>query len=277
MAQAPNPFEQQQPIPGVQKIIAVASGKGGVGKSTVATSLAVAMAQAGYRVGLLDADIYGPSIPRMMGALGARPEVDQNRKIQPIERYGIKLMSIGFLIDENAAVVWRGPMLFKAMDQFFRDVAWGELDFLFVDLPPGTGDIQLSLAQKVPVAGAVCVSTPQDVALMDVKKSIDMFHRVSVPLLGLVENMAYMLTPSGERIQLFPKGQLDRYLEESGLEKLGEIPFQTGLSQGGEIGIPLVKSKPDSFEAKAFAKVAARVREKLGVAASSVATPAELL
>ena len=275
MAQAPNPFEQQQPIPGVDKIIAIASGKGGVGKSTVASSLAVTLARLGYRVGLLDADIYGPSIPRLMGALGQRPEVAQNRKIQPIERFGIKLMSIGFLIEENSAVVWRGPMLFKAMDQFFRDVAWGELDFLLVDLPPGTGDIQLSLAQKVPVAGAVVVSTPQDVALMDVKKSIDMFNRVSVPLLGLVENMAYLITPQGERMQLFPKGQLESYLSMSGIEKLGEVPFQPALGVGGEIGIPMVKSQPEAPESKAFELIAKRIAEKLGAEAAQ-ARSAEL-
>ena len=184
-----SPFDQQQAIPGVKHIIAVSSGKGGVGKSTVATNLATALGQKN-KVGLLDADIYGPSIPRMLGSLNQKPAINKEQKIEPLLRYGIKLMSIGFLIDESSAVVWRGPMLFKAMDQFLRDVSWGDLDYLVVDLPPGTGDVQLSLAQKVPVSGAVMVSTPQNVSLTDVKRAVDMFNRVGIRMLGLVENMA---------------------------------------------------------------------------------------
>lgn len=254
---APNPFEQQRPIPGIKKVIAISSGKGGVGKSTVATNLALALAKTGARVGLLDADIYGPSIPRMLGTLHQKVEIGDDKKLQPLERFGIKLMSIGFLIDEDLAVVWRGPMLFKAMDQFLRDVNWGELDYLLVDLPPGTGDIQLSLAQKVPVAGAVAVTTPQDVALSDVKKAIDMWMRVSTPLLGVIENMSYFIPPgSTEKLQLFPKGSIDRYLQENGIAKLGEIPFHPNVGLGGEAGIPVVESDPTSSESQAFKGIA---------------------
>lgn len=256
MAQPPNPFEQQQPIPNVKHIIAVSSGKGGVGKSTVSTNLALALSKK-FKVGLLDADIYGPSIPRMLGALNQKPELNADQKLMPIVRYGMKLMSIGFLIDDQAAVVWRGPMLFKAMDQFLRDVDWGELDYLIVDLPPGTGDIQLSLAQKVPIAGAIAVTTPQNVALVDVKRALDMWNRVSVPILGVVENMSYMLNPvNGEKIQLFPKGELDAYVDAKKLKKLAQIPFNPSVSLGSEAGVPIVESHPTSPEAKALFELA---------------------
>ena len=259
---APNPFDSQQPIPGVHQVIAVSSGKGGVGKSTVAVNLAIALAKQGRKVGLLDADIYGPSLPRMMGTLNQKVEIGDDKKLKPIERFGIKLMSIGYLIDEDLAVVWRGPMLFKAMDQFLRDVAWGELDYLLVDLPPGTGDIQLSLAQKVPVAGAVAVSTPQDVALADVKKAIDMWSRVGVPMLGVVENMSWFVPPgSTERMQLFPKGNLEQFLRERGIKKLGEVPFTTKVAIGGEAGIPVSESDPQSEESKAFREIALKIAE----------------
>ncbi len=259
----PNPFDQQKPIPNVKHIIAVSSGKGGVGKSTVATNLALALSKTS-KVGLLDADIYGPSIPRMMGAMNQKPDISPEQKLMPLIRFGMKLMSIGFIIEENAAVVWRGPMLFKAMDQFLRDVQWGELDYLIVDLPPGTGDIQLSLAQKVPVAGAVIVSTPQNIALIDAKKAIDMWSRVSVPITGVIENMAYMLTPgSGERVQLFPKGEMDQYLDAKKIEKLGEIPFHPTVSMTGEAGIPIVESHPESAEAKAIFAIARKIQSKL--------------
>jgi ATP-binding protein involved in chromosome partitioning len=255
-----NPFDQQRPIPGVKRILAVSSGKGGVGKSTVATNLALALSKRGLKVGLLDADIYGPSLPRMTGTLQQKVALGEDKMLQPLERYGLKLMSIGYLVDEDLAVVWRGPMLFKAMDQFLREVAWGKLDLLLVDLPPGTGDIQLSLAQKVPVAGAIAVSTPQDVALTDVKKAIDMWARVQVPVLGVVENMSWYILPgSTERVQLFPKGSLDRWLEERGLMKLGEVPFHPNVGLGGEAGIPVVESDPKSAEAEAFASIAARL------------------
>lgn len=259
---APNPFEKQASIPGVKHIIAVSSGKGGVGKSTVATNLAMALGKKS-KVGLLDADIYGPSIPRMLGTLGQKPAIDpETNQLIPITRYGIKLMSIGFLIEENAAVVWRGPMLFKAMDQFLRDVQWGELDYLVVDLPPGTGDIQLTLAQKVPVAGAVVVSTPQNVALLDVKKAVDMFQRLNVPLLGMIENMAYMINPAnGEKMQLFPKGEIDAYAKAQGIPKLGEVPFNPSVGLACEAGIPIVEANSNGAEAQEFMRIADRLRE----------------
>jgi ATP-binding protein involved in chromosome partitioning len=263
---APNPFDQQKAIPGVGHVIAVSSGKGGVGKSTVAVNLALALSKRGFRVGLLDADIYGPSVPRMMGTLNQKVEIGEDKRLQPIIRYRMKLMSIGYLLDEELAVVWRGPMHFKAMDQFLRETNWGELDYLLVDMPPGTGDIQLSLAQKVPVSGAIAVSTPQDVALGDVKKALDMWNRVNVPLLGVVENMAWFIPPgSTERVQLFPKGSLDSYLRERGIAKLGEVPFHSGVGLAGEAGIPIVESDPTSEEAKAFSNIAMKISELVSI------------
>jgi ATP-binding protein involved in chromosome partitioning len=256
---AANPFDQQQPIPGVKKIIAVASGKGGVGKSTVAANLALALREYG-EVGLLDADIYGPSLPRMMGALNQKPHVSAGNKLTPVSRYGINIMSIGFLVEEGAAVVWRGPMLFKAMDQFFRDVQWGELDYLVIDLPPGTGDVQLSLVQKVPVNYAVIVTTPQNVSLIDAKKAIDMFERTGVKIAGVVENMSYMLNPAnGEKMQLFPKGDLNSYLDSKNLSKLAEIPFHPSVSLGSEAGVPIVESNASGAEAICFKELAAKL------------------
>lgn len=259
-----NPFEKQTAIPGVKHIIAVSSGKGGVGKSTVATNLALALSK-NSKVGLLDADIYGPSIPRMLGTMSQKPHINpETNQLEPIVRHGVKLMSIGFLIEEGSAVVWRGPMLFKAMDQFLRDVNWGELDYLVVDLPPGTGDIQLTLSQKVPVAGAIMVSTPQNVALVDMKKAVDMFARVNVPILGLVENMAYMINPvNGEKMQLFPKGEIDAYADSKGMNKLGQIPFNPSVGMACEAGIPIVEANPAGAEAQAFMALAKEVQEYL--------------
>jgi ATP-binding protein involved in chromosome partitioning len=265
---ATNPFDQQQPIPHVKKVIAVASGKGGVGKSTIATNLALALRDYGT-VGLLDADIYGPSIPRMMGALNQKPMIGAGQKIEPLTRHGIKLMSIGFLVDEGSAVVWRGPMLFKAMDQFFRDVLWGSetepLDYLVIDLPPGTGDVQLSLVQKIFVNAAVIVTTPQNISLIDAKKAIDMFERTGVKIAGLVENMSYMLSTSStgekEKIQLFPKGELDSYLKTKNLLKLAEVPFNPSVSLGSEAGIPIVESHATSAEALAIKEIATKLKE----------------
>jgi ATP-binding protein involved in chromosome partitioning len=255
-------LEKQTGIPGVKHIIAVSSGKGGVGKSTVATNLAMALGKKS-KVGLLDADIYGPSIPRMLGTLSQKPNINpETNQLEPVVRYGIKLMSIGFLIEEGSAVVWRGPMLFKAMDQFLRDVNWGELDYLVVDLPPGTGDVQLTLAQKVPVSGAVLVSTPQNVSLIDVKKAVDMYQRVNVPLLGMIENMAYMINPvNGEKMQLFPKGEIDTYAASKNIPKLGEIPFNPSVGLACEAGIPIVEANSNGAEAQAFMKIADHIRE----------------
>ncbi|MFK8139146.1 MAG: Mrp/NBP35 family ATP-binding protein [Bdellovibrionales bacterium] len=259
MAQMPSPFEQQKPIDGVDKIVAVSSGKGGVGKSTVSANLALALSQQGKKVGLLDADIYGPSIPRMFGCLDQKPEVTADNRIIPIERNGIKIMSIGFLVDEDAAIVWRGPMLFKAMEQFLRDVQWGELDYLVIDLPPGTGDVQLSLAQKVPINGAICVSTPQNISLIDVKKAVDMYDRVNIPVIGMIENMAYFRTESGEKLEMFPRGELDKFLEEKNIPKIAEIPFHKDVALGAEIGIPVVQSQKNSLEAKIFGEIASGI------------------
>jgi ATP-binding protein involved in chromosome partitioning len=259
----PNPFDQQQPIPGVKHIIAVSSGKGGVGKSTVATNLALALSKRN-KVGLLDADIYGPSIPRMLGSINQKPNINEQNQLEPVVRYGMKLMSIGFLVEEGAAVVWRGPMLFKAMDQFLRDVNWGELDYLVIDLPPGTGDVQLSIAQKIPVSGAVMVTTPQNISLIDVKKSVDMFNRVNIKILGMVENMAYMLNPvNGEKIQMFPKGELESYLKLKNILKIGEVPFNPSVGIASEAGIPVVESHTNGAEAQEFSRIADRVREML--------------
>ena len=256
-----NPFQQQAPIPGVQHIVAIGSGKGGVGKSTVAVNVAMSLQKSGLKVGILDADIYGPSVPRMLGATSAKPEVSEGNKIQPVLRYGMKTMSLGYLVDEGQAAVWRGPMLFKAMEQFFRDVQWGELDYLIVDLPPGTGDVGLTLAQKVPVSGAVIVCTPQNVALADAKKAMDMFERTNVRVLGVVENMAYLQTANGERTQLFPKGDLDAYLDVKKIRKLGQIPFMPEVGMSGEAGVPILESHSGDEEALAFSTIADAIRK----------------
>lgn len=257
-----NPFDQQKPIPGVKHIIAVSSGKGGVGKSTVATHLALALKAKGLKVGLLDADIYGPSIPRMMGTMNQKPELKDNM-LSPIEAGGIKTMSMGNLVEENLAIVWRGPMLFKAMNQFLFEVDWSDTDVLIMDLPPGTGDVQLSMAQKVPIKGVVCVSTPQNVALADVKKSIDMFRRVNIPIFGLVENMSYMMVPGTEqRIQLYPKGDLDAFLAKENIVKIGEVPMNPIISQNCEIGLPL-KFNPELEVNKPFMDIASRIYAQL--------------
>lgn len=248
-----NPFLNQAPIPGVKKIVAVGSGKGGVGKSTIALNLAMGLRQAGRQVGLLDADIFGPSLPRLTGTLDQRPEVDSSGRISPLLRHGLKLMSIGHLVDENMAVIWRGPMLFKVMEQFLRDVAWGELDDLIVDLPPGTGDVALTLAQKVPLTGAIVVCTPQNLALTDAKKAIDMFEKIHVPVLGVVENMAYLRREGQtEEMELFPRGELDTFLSQRGLRKLGRIPFHPSVGLASEAGLPVLESSPQTPEAEAF-------------------------
>lgn len=260
---AVNPFSQQAPIPGIKHVVVVGSGKGGVGKSTVAVNLALSLKKQGLKVGLLDADIYGPSIPRMLGVASAKPEINDDKKIIPVSRLGLKMMSIGFMVDEGSAIVWRGPMLFKAMEQFFRDVAWGELDVLIVDLPPGTGDVALTVAQKIPVSGSVTVCTPQNVALIDAKKAIDMFERINVPAMGVVENMSYMIDSTGAKVQLFPKGDMNAYLDSKGLEKLAEIPFHPSVGIAAEGGVPIVEADPTSPESQAFQQLATKVKERL--------------
>lgn len=262
---ATHSFAQQTPLPGVQYVIAVGSGKGGVGKSTVAVNIALSLAKK-YRVGLLDADLYGPSVPRLVGALNQRPAVDNKGKIQPLLRYGIKIMSIGFLVDENQALIWRGPMLFKALDQFFHDVEWSPLDYLVIDLPPGTGDVALTMAQKIPVHGAITVCTPQNLAWADAKKALDMYEKVNIPCLGVIENMAYMLNPENDQpLQLFPKGDMDTYLNTKKINKLGEIPFHPDVAISSEAGIPLMISHPHSPEGKCIQNITNHIEKALPV------------
>lgn len=255
---------ERRQIPGVSNIIAVASGKGGVGKSTVAVNLAVALAQTGAKVGLLDADIYGPSIPIMMG-VHQRPTSD-GKKLFPIERHGVKMMSIGFLVPEDTAVIWRGPMVMRAVEQLLYDVDWGMLDYLVVDLPPGTGDAQLTLAQKVPVTGAVVVTTPQDVALIDAGKGVNMFQEVKVPILGIIENMSYFVCPHCEgRTDLFSHGGGRKVAEKLGVPFLGEIPLSVDVREAGDHGTPIVEADPKSPQAEAFRKLAEKVASRVSV------------
>ncbi|MBI3796005.1 MAG: Mrp/NBP35 family ATP-binding protein [Deltaproteobacteria bacterium] len=247
------------PLPGVRRVIAVASGKGGVGKSTVAVNLALALKALDNRVGLLDADIYGPSVPLMMGT-EAMPRAGQDKKIYPVEKYkyGISLISMGFFLDDKSPVIWRGPIVMSIVRQFLRDVLWDELDYLIVDLPPGTGDAALTLAQEVPLSGGVIVSTPQDVALLDVQRGIAMFRQVNVPILGIIENMSYYVCPHcGEREEIFGHGGV----EKTGLEVLGEIPIVEEIRTGGDVGKPLVVQHPEHPMAQVFRQIALRVME----------------
>jgi len=260
-------ISDKQAIPGIANIIAVASGKGGVGKSTTAVNLAVAMAQTGARVGLLDADIYGPSIPRMMGLSGFRPEVSTDGKtIYPLENYGVKTMSIGYLVEENKAMIWRGPMVASALGQLLGDVAWGELDYLFVDMPPGTGDAQLTLSQKVPVTGAVMVTTPQDIALLDCRKGIEMFRQVHIPTLGIVENMSQFICPHcGESSPIFAEGGADRLSQEFNTVVLAHIPLAMPIRELSDKGTPVTAALPDSEQAAAYRTLAGEVARKISV------------
>ena len=253
-------------LPGVSNIIAVASGKGGVGKSTVASNLAVSLAKQGAKVGLLDADIYGPSVPTMFGLNGAKPRV-KNKKMLPLERFGVKLLSIGFLVDPNQAVIWRGPMVTSAIRQFLGEADWDELDYIILDLPPGTGDIQLTIVQTVPVTGAVIVSTPQTVALDDARKGIGLFGNVNVPILGIVENMAYF-TPSelpDNKYYLFGEGGARRLAEELDVPFLGEVPIEQPVREGGDNGTPIVESHPESNAAIALANIAAQTARQVSI------------
>ena len=250
-------------IPGVKHVIAVSSGKGGVGKSTVSVNLAVAMGLSGAKVGLLDADIYGPNIPMMMG-IEKTPE-QKDGKISPAESHGIKLISMGFFVPEDQAVVWRGPMVHTAIQQLFRDVLWGELDYLLIDLPPGTGDAQLTLSQLVSLSGAITVTTPQEVALHDVRKGMMMFEKVNVPLLGIVENMSYFVCGHcGERTEIFAHGGGERAAETLGVPFLGRVPIDPAIREGGDTGRPLVVADPGSPQAKAFHDIAGQVMARLG-------------
>jgi ATP-binding protein involved in chromosome partitioning len=252
-------------LPGVKSVIAVASGKGGVGKSTVAVNLAVALAQSGLAVGLLDADIYGPSLPRMLG-LNRKPEVREG-KMLPLEAWGVRCMSIGFLVEEETAMVWRGPMVMGALNQMLAQVEWGVLDVLVIDMPPGTGDAQLTLAQKANLAGAVMVSTPQDIALIDARRGIKMFEQVRVPVLGIVENMSYFACPHcGERTDVFGHGGAQAEAARIGVRFLGGVPLLLEIRETGDAGAPITASAPESAAAGAFRAVAEQVAGVLGQA-----------
>lgn len=254
-------------LPDVGAIIAVASGKGGVGKSTVACNLALGLARLGLSVGLLDADIYGPSLPRMMGATGRPSTDDAGKTLIPMAAHGLKCMSIGFMVAEDSPMIWRGPMVMSALEQMLRDVAWGALDVLVVDMPPGTGDAQLTMAQRVPLAGAVIVSTPQDIALLDARKGLNMFRKVNVPVLGIVENMSFFHCPKcGERSDIFGHGGARADAEAYDVDFLGEVPLHMAIRSAGDGGAPIVVGAPESPEATAFMTVAAAVRDRLGAA-----------
>jgi ATP-binding protein involved in chromosome partitioning len=262
--QGPGGHAQKPPLllPDVKAIIAVASGKGGVGKSTVAVNLAVSLARQGLRTGLLDADIYGPSLPRMLG-LSRKPEVRQDKMI-PLAAWGLSCMSIGFLVDEETAMIWRGPMVMGALEQMMGQVEWGALDILVVDMPPGTGDAQLTMAQRVALTGAVIVSTPQDIALIDARRGVRMFEKTRVPVLGLVENMSFFCCPAcGHRAEIFGHGGARKEAQHLGTEFLGEVPLLLDIRTASDAGTPIAAAAPDSEAAKAFAVIAARVWEKV--------------
>ena len=246
-------------VPGVKHIIAVASGKGGVGKSTTAVNLALGLAANGLATGLLDADIYGPSMPRMLG-VSEKPESADGKMLKPIERFGLRTMSIGYIVNEDTPMIWRGPMVSSALEQMLRDVLWGELDVLVVDMPPGTGDAQLTLAQRVALAGAVIVSTPQDIALVDARKGLNMFRKVAVPVLGIVENMSYFLCPKcGERSEIFGHGGAREEAEKLGVPFLGEVPLHLDIRTTSDGGRPIVIDKPDSPHTQVYKNIAGRV------------------
>jgi len=250
-------------IPGVANIIAVASGKGGVGKSTTAVNLALALKSRGLNVGILDADIYGPSMPRLLGIKG-QPQQLANNQLKPMEAFGLKVMSMGFLVDEETPMIWRGPMVMSALSQMLKDVAWGELDVLVVDMPPGTGDAQLTMAQQVPLAGAVIVSTPQDLALIDARKGLNMFRKVDVPVLGLVENMSTFICPHcGGRSDIFGHGGAKADAERLGVPFLGEVPLTLAVRETSDAGKPVVVSAPESDAAETYRAIGAKVWAEL--------------
>lgn len=259
-----HPADKVQPgVPGVDAVIAVASGKGGVGKSTTAVNLALGLRDLGMKVGMLDADIYGPSLPKLL-AIREKPQTIGGTRLKPIERYGLTVMSIGFLIDEETPMIWRGPMVMSAITQMLREVEWGKLDVMVVDMPPGTGDAQLTIAQQVPLKGAVIVSTPQDLALIDARRGVAMFKRVNVPVLGVVENMSYFLCPScGTRSDIFGHGGARREAERLGVPFLGEVPLHMTIREKSDSGLPVVATEPDGPHAKIYREIASKVRDQI--------------
>jgi ATP-binding protein involved in chromosome partitioning len=265
-----SPMSKQSEIPGIAAVIAVASGKGGVGKSTTALNLALGLRDLGLRVGLLDADIYGPSVPRLTG-IREKPQLNAERKMIPIERFGLAIMSIGFLVEEETAMIWRGPMVMSAITQMLRDVAWGTLDILVVDMPPGTGDAQLTLAQNVPLKGAIIISTPQDLSLIDARRGLAMFKKVNVPVLGIVENMSYFQCPHcGTKSDIFGHGGARQEAERLAVPFLGEIPLHMSIRATSDSGTPVVESEPDGPHATIYRAIGAKVRDQLhGVIAAA--------
>lgn len=263
-AEVPQKKVRDDVLPSVRHVFAVASGKGGVGKSTVSVNLACALAASGARVGLLDADIYGPSIPMMMG-VNREPYV-ANKQMIPIEMHGVRMISMGFLVDPKAAMIWRGPMLMGAIKQFITDVAWGELDYLVVDLPPGTGDVQMTLAQTVPLQGAVVVSTPQNIALLDAVRGVTMFQKLEVPILGIVENMSQFICPEcGTASPIFGVGGAQSYAESEGIPFLGAVPLEPAVREGGDGGTPVVLGHPHSHSGRAFTALAEQVASRISI------------
>ena len=263
---APSPMSRQAEIPGVAAIIAVASGKGGVGKSTTAINLALGLRDLGLRVGLLDADIYGPSVPRLTG-IHEKPQLNDERKMIPLQRFGLSIMSIGFLVEEETAMIWRGPMVMSAITQMLRDVAWGTLDVLVVDMPPGTGDAQLTLAQNVPLKGAIIISTPQDLSLIDARRGLAMFKKVNVPVLGIIENMSYFQCPHcGTQSDIFGHGGARHEAERLAVPFLGEIPLHMSIRTTSDSGTPVVESEPDGPHAAIYRAIGAKVRDQLKAA-----------
>lgn len=256
-----DPWAGRVPIPGIKSIIAVASGKGGVGKSTISTNLAIALAKQGYQVGLMDSDIYGPSIHIMMGVI-ERPKVTPEQKIIPIEKYGVRLMSMGFLIDDDAPLIWRGPLVMKAVEQFLHDVEWSLLDVLVIDLPPGTGDAQLTLVQKTPITGAVIVTTPQEVALIDARRGLKMFQKVGTKVLGIIENMSYFVCPCcGKKTYIFGSNGAVHTSKQLKVPLLGQVPIESQITTAGDEGVPIVIRDPESLSAKVFIEIVRKLME----------------
>ncbi|MFY9686956.1 MAG: iron-sulfur cluster carrier protein ApbC [Pseudolabrys sp.] len=275
---AAHPADKVQPgIPGVDAVIAVASGKGGVGKSTTAVNLALGLRDLGLKVGMLDADIYGPSLPKLL-AIREKPQTIGGTRLKPIERYGLTVMSIGFLIDEETPMIWRGPMVMSAITQMLREVEWGKLDVMVVDMPPGTGDAQLTMAQQVPLKGAVIVSTPQDLALIDARRGVAMFKRVNVPVLGVVENMSYFLCPScGTRSDIFGHGGAHKEADRLGVPFLGEVPLHMTIREKSDAGLPVVATEPDSPHTQIYRSIASKVFEQIKAGAHSGRTAPKIV